>query len=229
MSIMTLKELRIRRNYSQKQLAYYLGCTYQTIICWEKHKTRISTNMLQKLIDLFGERPSDLEEAVIGEPKHSEAYYLNGIKDTEGQEHTFRYLRMRLRLTQAEVAQKLGINRMTYNRWETYKQPLISESFYQPLLGLFGEIPIGIAFSPYHKSKVKRGHMITGDNILRLTKSQKLCDGVPDGVPYIIIDEENPHIYRPGLVQYKYADDEERIAENRAQWEEDQKHIDGEY
>lgn len=226
---MTLKELRIQAHLSQASLGYRLGVSFQTINNWEKHRSGTSAEMLERIEKELGQAPDDIKESFAGRPKHDEAYYLGGIAGTEGEEHTFRYLRMRLRKTQKEVAELLKVDRMTYNRWETYKQPLISEIYYQQILALFGEIPIGIAFAPYGKYRKKRPHQIIGDNIVRVTKSQKFWDGVPDGVPYIITDEDEPHIYRPGLVQYKYSDDQERLEENRRQWEEDQKYLNDEY
>lgn len=49
-----LRELRVEKNLTQKQLANELGATNQNICDWESGKSETSFEMLCKIADFFG-------------------------------------------------------------------------------------------------------------------------------------------------------------------------------
>ena len=48
-----LKELRLDKNYSQKDLAYLLGVSKQNISDWENQKSETNFDMLIKIANVF--------------------------------------------------------------------------------------------------------------------------------------------------------------------------------
>lgn len=60
----SLKELRVRKGLSQKQLADKLGVSAATIVAWEKNPNKIQMYKLQAIADFYGVK---LDEIFLGE------------------------------------------------------------------------------------------------------------------------------------------------------------------
>lgn len=52
--VFTLKELRARKNWTQKQTAHRLGISEQTYCAWEKNISNVAISKVMALADLFG-------------------------------------------------------------------------------------------------------------------------------------------------------------------------------
>lgn len=71
---MTVKELRTKSNFSQKQLAFELGVSQATICSWENGTKFPRKNMLDKMSALFGVSIADImgETAKPDDEEHTE-------------------------------------------------------------------------------------------------------------------------------------------------------------
>ncbi|HEU5231046.1 MAG TPA: helix-turn-helix transcriptional regulator, partial [Ktedonobacteraceae bacterium] len=57
-----LRQERLRRNWSQKEVAEWLGTTINTVSRWELGQTTPSLYFRAKLRELFGEQPYEVEQ-----------------------------------------------------------------------------------------------------------------------------------------------------------------------
>lgn len=57
----TLKELRARKNWTQKETAERLGVSVQTYNAWERDVSRIAVGKVIAVADLFGVALSDIK------------------------------------------------------------------------------------------------------------------------------------------------------------------------
>lgn len=57
----TLKELRARKNLTQKDVAKDLGVSYQTYNSWEKDVSGVAISKVQALADYFGVQLSQIK------------------------------------------------------------------------------------------------------------------------------------------------------------------------
>lgn len=56
----TLKELRARKNWTQRETAQRLGISEQTYNAWEKDVSGVAVSKVQALATLFGVRIGDI-------------------------------------------------------------------------------------------------------------------------------------------------------------------------
>ena len=56
----TLKELRARKNWTQKQTSVQLGVSEQTYNAWEKDVSGVAVSKVQALATLFGVKIGDI-------------------------------------------------------------------------------------------------------------------------------------------------------------------------
>ncbi len=61
---MTLRDMRLRRMWTQKELAARVGVSYQTIQAWESGQSRPRPSAMRQLTEALGVEPDDLYMAI---------------------------------------------------------------------------------------------------------------------------------------------------------------------
>ena len=61
----SLKELRARKNWTQKETAEKLGISVQTYNAWEKDISRVAVGKVIAVADLFGVELSDIRVSLM--------------------------------------------------------------------------------------------------------------------------------------------------------------------
>ena len=92
-----LRKVRLDRKLLQSEVAEVLGVSLSTIINWEMNHTSVATRYLPKVVAFLGYDPRERSEG-LGE--------------------RIRTLRERQGLSQAALAEKLGLNPSTVVAWE---------------------------------------------------------------------------------------------------------------
>ena len=69
-----IKELRLKNNFSQEQLAQFLDCKRELICYYENSEREVSVEVLEKLADLFGIELEDFFELEVSQIKTSIAF-----------------------------------------------------------------------------------------------------------------------------------------------------------
>ena len=107
-----VKELRQRLGLTQRALADILGVTPAAVGHWECGRASPSADAETRLIELAGTQPS--QQPLFEEPERCLAGGTSDFSDPE----VIRELRIRLGLTQEQLAEELGVAFATVNRWE---------------------------------------------------------------------------------------------------------------
>ena len=92
-----LRKARLERGLWQQHVALELGVSVQTVVNWERNRTRVATRFLPKVVAFLGYDPQE------------DSGHLGG---------RIRALRERQGLSQVALAAKLGLNASTVVAWE---------------------------------------------------------------------------------------------------------------
>jgi transcriptional regulator with XRE-family HTH domain len=92
-----LRQARLLRDLMQTEVAEAIGVNYQTVLNWEMNHTRVSTRFMPKVVAFLGYDPREESGSL-------------GLR--------IRALRERQGLSQAALAEKVGVNASTVTRWE---------------------------------------------------------------------------------------------------------------
>jgi len=103
-----LKSLRKRLDLSQQQLAKLLHVAPVTVASWEAGRTRPRPDRLAQIVALRSMKPEEVDQALGREPAPP-AMSADDVKA----------LRQKIGLTQAELAQLLGVSTAAVTSWES--------------------------------------------------------------------------------------------------------------
>lgn len=113
-----LKHYRIQRAYSQKNVADQLGVHVTTVSRWEQGHSQPTPYALRQLCVLFRKQPLDLFPSLVPPLPLEPSPTADVTIETSHYPNNLKRERLRRMMTQEQLAQKIGVSRVSISRWE---------------------------------------------------------------------------------------------------------------